>query len=144
MKKTNKDVAGTSYHDHNMEATPARLKQLLGEPDMDDNGGGDKVNLEWVRETDKGDVFTIYDYKTYHKLRDNEMVEWHIGAKNKEISKQAQAEVLALFSTLPEEPKRTDLCLVMEDITQAYEQGDIEHADIYTEMLKHNPLLTVC
>lgn len=93
MKKTNKTANGTSFHDTTITTTPKILKALLGEPDIEENDGSDKVNMEWVRETDTGYVFTVYDWKEYRPLRDNDMVEWHIGGNNKKITDRAAREI---------------------------------------------------
>ena len=45
----------------------------LGEPTFDEPSGDDKVQVEWVCKF-KGNVFTIYDWKTY----DREFTEWNL------------------------------------------------------------------
>jgi hypothetical protein len=101
-KISSKSPVGTSYHSVNISATPAELIKKFGEPQWGYNDGKDKVNMEWVLETTeypnewnvpKGTVFTIYDWKEYRPLEDNEVIQWHIGAKNSIISWQAQDEV---------------------------------------------------
>jgi len=54
----------------------------LGEPTFDTPSGDDKIQVEWVCKF-KGNVFTIYDWKTY----DREFTEWdlqqfNIGSKD--------------------------------------------------------------
>ena len=45
----------------------------LGEPTFDEPSGDEKVQVEWVC-VYKGNVFTIYDWKTY----DREFTEWDL------------------------------------------------------------------
>ena len=45
----------------------------LGEPTFDTSSGDDKIQVEWVCKF-KGNVFTIYDWKTY----DREITEWKL------------------------------------------------------------------
>ena len=94
MKNTNKPRFGTSFHDTVFQATVNTLIERLGEPEWADNTGRDKVNYEWVFETDNGDVFTIYDWKEYRSLDNDEIIEWHIGGKNKEITETAKKEIV--------------------------------------------------
>ena len=93
MKKTENNASGTSFHNVTFEATPAELIEILGEPSYDYNDGSDKVNLEWVCETENGDVFTIYDWKYYRSISIDEVVEWHIGSHTGKVSMEALTEI---------------------------------------------------
>ncbi len=84
---------GTSYHHHSIDASVKQLKAILGQPTYESNDGGDKVNFEWVRETPNGSVFTVYDYKEYRKLKQNEIVNWHIGGNNSDIAGSALEQI---------------------------------------------------
>ena len=44
-------------------------------------------------ETNNGDVFNVYDYKEYRSLPENEVIEWHIGGYNKDVTEQAKREI---------------------------------------------------
>jgi len=99
MKNTTQSLNGTSFHDIVIEATVKELKQILGEPEYDSNDGQDKVNFEWVMETDSGDVFTVYDYKEYRPLYETEMIKWHIGGQDKAITEQAKREIKSVRVT---------------------------------------------
>ena len=44
-------------------------------------------------ETDEGEVFTIYDWKNYRKLRLDEYVTWNIGARSKSVANDAEREL---------------------------------------------------
>jgi hypothetical protein len=61
---------------------------------MEYNTGEDKVNFEWEMETEEGEVFCIYDWKEYRPLKLDEYVIWHIGAKSKSVSNDAEDEIL--------------------------------------------------
>jgi hypothetical protein len=56
-----------------VELTYANIVAAFGEGETD----GDKTTQEWSFESDNGEVFTLYDWKTYstpqHKYR------WHVG-----------------------------------------------------------------
>jgi L-ascorbate metabolism protein UlaG (beta-lactamase superfamily) len=93
MKQTKDSGSGTSFHDTTFRATPAQLRKILGEPADENNTGEDKVNMEWVMETDAGEVFTVYDWKMYRPLRENEKVSWHIGGENERITETALSEI---------------------------------------------------
>jgi hypothetical protein len=94
MKKTNQNADGTSFQNVTFKASMQDLINVFGEPDYEDNTGNDKVNFEWVMETDNGDVFTIYDWKEYRELDLNEQIGWHIGSHSKIISSEAQYQVM--------------------------------------------------
>ncbi len=93
MKQTDKSANGTSFHDHTFSATVGDLRKALGEPYCEQNDGEDKVNFEWIMETEEGQVFTIYDWKEYRRLDEDETVEWHIGGRSGLTTGQALSEV---------------------------------------------------
>ncbi len=93
MKQTDKSANGTSFHDHTFSATVGDLRKSLGEPYCEQNDGEDKVNFEWIMETEEGQVFTIYDWKEYRRLDEDETVEWHIGGRSGLTTGQALSEI---------------------------------------------------
>jgi hypothetical protein len=93
MKLTTKGADGTSFHDTTINCSVSTLKKVLGEPQYECNDGSDKVNFDWTMETDEGDVFTVYDWKEYRSLNENEMIEWHIGGMSKQVTEQARREI---------------------------------------------------
>jgi hypothetical protein len=93
-KKTYKSTDGTSFHGVTIRATVNQLISAFGDPSMDSNWGDDKVNFEWEMETEDGEVFTIYDWKEGRPLGLDEYVVWHIGAKSKSVSNDAEDEIL--------------------------------------------------
>jgi hypothetical protein len=44
-------------------------------------------------ETESGEVFTVYDWKYYRPLGEEEMVEWHIGGHSGGVTADALAEI---------------------------------------------------
>lgn len=100
MKKSSQSSNGTSYHFQNVYATPNQLKQLLGEPDWEGNDGEDKVNFDWVCETSKGDVFTVYDWKEYRVIGEDENIEFHIGGHDSRVTELAAIELKVALNSL--------------------------------------------
>ena len=84
---------GTSYHNDTVTCSVNDLKTILGKPEYEDNTGMDKVNFQWVCQTDNGDIFTIYDWKEYRELDENEYIEWHIGGHTGNVTYQAKIEL---------------------------------------------------
>jgi hypothetical protein len=97
MRKTFKEIGGTSFHDTTIRTTVHTLTKLLGEPTYSGNDGEDKVNFEWEMETNDGDVFTVYDWKEYRVLDEHEMIEFHIGGHSKAVTEQAKNEIYDVF-----------------------------------------------
>jgi hypothetical protein len=91
---SNKSRGGTSYYWMNIITTVNQLIDAIGKPQIEDNDGLDKVNVEWICELSDGSVFTIYDWKEYISIDYDEEIEFHIGAKDKETSQRA-ADALA-------------------------------------------------
>ncbi len=94
VKKSKKSPTGTSFHDVTIRATANQLLELLGPAQWGGNDGSDKVNFDWVCETSKGKLFTIYDWKFYRPLDLNEEVDFHIGANGFMTSMEAREELL--------------------------------------------------
>jgi hypothetical protein len=69
------------------------LRSILGEPRYQGNDGTDKVNFDWVMETESGDVFSVYDWKEYRPLGENEVIEWHVGGHSAKVTDQAVNEM---------------------------------------------------
>jgi hypothetical protein len=92
-KQTNQSPNGTSFFGTTIKATPAQLKEAFPESWYGDNDGSDKTNYDFTLETESGKVFTIYDWKYYRPLHDNETVEWHIGGHDEMTTIEAAGEV---------------------------------------------------
>ena len=93
MKPTKKSVGGTSFHNTVIHATVAQLRQVLGQPVYECNDSGDKVNFEWEMETESGAPFTVYDWKEYRQIDEDEGIEWHIGGHSSVETAQAAIEI---------------------------------------------------
>jgi hypothetical protein len=93
MKATSKSSTGTSFHGTTINASVEMLMKAIGKPSFECNDGEDKVNYEWIMETDAGDVFTIYDWKEYVPLGKEDMVEFHIGGRSEAVTQQAREEI---------------------------------------------------
>ena len=98
MKKTDKTEYGTSFHNVVIKTTISKLVKVLGEPTYQQNTGDDKVNVEWDCRNKKGNVVTIYDWKEYRVLDENEVIEFHLGSKNPIDSIEGKEELLELLS----------------------------------------------
>ena len=93
MKRTDKTANGTSFHDHTFTATVDDLRNVLGKPKFESNDGQDKCNFDWIMETEDGTVFTVYDWKEYRQLAEDEVIEWHIGGRSGADTEKALLEI---------------------------------------------------
>jgi hypothetical protein len=103
MKKTSKSSVLTSWHGGKVLASVAALRRVLGEPVYEQNDGEDKVNFEWEMETEQGELFTVYDWKEYRPLREDEPIWWHVGSHQPYTSAKAVEEIEAALETAPVE-----------------------------------------
>ena len=87
----------TSFHDTIIRTTVSKLRKAIGDPQGEQNDGNDKTNFDWNCETSDGKVFTIYDWKEYRKISENEIIEFHIGGNNKLVTEQAKRELLEIL-----------------------------------------------
>jgi len=99
MKPANKQVI-TSFHGTVFNASVADLRKILGEPRYKVNDGRDKTNFQWVMETENEKFFTVYDWKSYHSLEEDEIVEWHIGGKSGIDTEEALNEIAEALNNL--------------------------------------------
>lgn len=90
MKKTEKSVSGTSFHDSYVHATINELEKALWQAGP---GDGYKTTNEWAGETSNGDVFTIYDWKEYRAFGKDEKIQWHIGGCDRDVTETAKEEI---------------------------------------------------
>ena len=93
MKQTDKSANGTSFHNHTFTATVDDLRNVLGQPQFESNDGQDKVNFDWIMETEDGEPFTVYDWKEYRRLEEDEVIEWHIGGRSGADTEKALLEI---------------------------------------------------
>ena len=100
MKRTDKIANGTSFHDHTFTATVDDLRNVLGQPKFESNDGQDKCNFDWIMETEDGEVFTVYDWKEYRQLDENEDIEWHIGGRSGLTTGKALSEITKALDSI--------------------------------------------
>ena len=100
MKYTTKSEQGTGFFGDAFNASIQDLRIILGEPNFECNDGSDKTNFEWVMETESGEVFTVYDWKEYKKLKENEIIEWHVGGHSESVTPQAVNEIADALNEL--------------------------------------------
>ena len=93
MKQTDKSANGTSFHNHTFTATVDDLMNVLGQPKFESNDGQDKTNFDWIMETEDGEPFTVYDWKEYRRLEEDEVIEWHIGGRSGADTEKALLEI---------------------------------------------------
>lgn len=90
MKPTDKSIHGTSYK-LTFKVHPADLLDVLGEPHAT---SGDKTNYEWFLETESGEVFTVYDWKTPAEHWEHRIpIELNIGAFTTEAAQDGLNEI---------------------------------------------------
>jgi len=100
MKSTLKSANGTSFHNTTFRASVAAVRQILGQPQCEQNDGRDKCNFDWTRETEDGTIFTVYDWKEYRPLEENEMIEWHVGGRSGADTEKALNEIAEALNSL--------------------------------------------
>jgi hypothetical protein len=93
VKKTNKSTDETSFHGITIKTTLGRLRAAFGDPQWESNDGEDKTNIDYNLETPDGDVFTVYDWKNYRPIGEDEVLDFHIGADSSRIAFQAKNEM---------------------------------------------------
>jgi len=93
IKKTEQSTTGTSFHDITIKTTLGRLRAAFGDPQCENNYGEDKSNIDYCLETSDGDVFTVYDWKLYRPIGEDEVLDFHIGAYNIHVAFQAKQEM---------------------------------------------------
>jgi len=93
MKKT-KQMVGSSWFEQQVYATANDLIRVLGEPEYGREGVDEKVQFDWEMETDRGDYFTVYDWKEYRDFSMDEEIYWHIGGVTPEGSRLGKVELI--------------------------------------------------
>jgi hypothetical protein len=97
ISKTTKITTGTGFYETTLKATPNQLIDVIGEITFGKSGDG-KVTMEWVRELENTDVFTIYDWKYNREIGMDEEIVWNIGGHNKVVTELAKNEILTLLN----------------------------------------------
>ena len=74
-------VGGSSLKGHLTGVKYSQLIRALGQPTFEEESGDGKVQFEWVFNFN-GEVFTLYDWKTYDiEYSINELTTWNVGGK---------------------------------------------------------------
>ena len=74
----------SSFHDNIVRASVNELKKVLANPpSKQTNNGQEKTNFEWNGTTIDDDVFSIYDWKEYRSISEDEQIDWHIGSHSR-------------------------------------------------------------
>jgi hypothetical protein len=100
MRKTEQISNGTSFHNTTFSASVADLRKILGEPDWEQNDGEDKSNFDWTMETEDGTIFTVYDWKEYRALQEDEIIEWHVGGNSGADTEKALNEIAEALNSI--------------------------------------------
>lgn len=90
LKHTRKNVGGTSFHGSTIRTTVGKLKELFPNSYYEQNDGSDRFNYDFTLQDDEGNVVTIYDWKEYRPIGDDEMIEFHIGGKSEAVTEKAR------------------------------------------------------
>lgn len=88
MKKSLSSIA-TSFKGVYINTTLEELRRMFGENQFYD-GEDEKVTHEWRINTETGGdvndgegiIITIYDWKEYREIKDDEILQWHVGGIN--------------------------------------------------------------
>jgi hypothetical protein len=90
LKHTRKSASGTSFHGSEIHTTAGKLKSLFPNSYEESNNGMDKCNYDFTLEDVEGNVVTIYDWKEYRPIADDEMIYFHIGGNSGDITERAR------------------------------------------------------
>lgn len=93
---------GTSFFGATIKTTLSKLRKKFGIETYNDNNGTDKVNIEFdlvLELTPNLSIpFTLYDWKEYKKIGEDEEIVFHIGARNKAESDIAKFYIDKIFN----------------------------------------------
>ena len=93
---------GTSFFGATIKTTLSKLRNKFGIETYNDNNGTDKVNIEFdlvLELTPNLSIpFTLYDWKEYKKIGEDEEIVFHIGARNKAESDIAKFYIDKIFN----------------------------------------------
>jgi hypothetical protein len=132
-KPTKKSINGTSFHGVTFSATPNQLIKLFPNSYGASNDGEYKTNFEFILETDRGDVFSIYDWRYYRPIGMDEMIEWHIGARSEGVSLRAKFEILAMLENNSDEAGITkdQFMAFFRSETANYQLNDFDREELF-------------
>ena len=87
----------SSFHGTTIKTTVSNLIRVIGEPDAEVNDGRDKTNFDWYNLTLGGHKVTIYDWKEYRSISENERIEFHLGGHKQIHTLDGKDELLRLL-----------------------------------------------
>jgi|LakMenEpi03Aug12_release.lakeMendotaPanAssembly.Ray.scaffolds.fasta_scaffold226132_3 hypothetical protein len=88
----------SSFHGTTIKTTVSNLIRVIGEPDEATNDGRDKTNFDWYNLTLGGHKVTIYDWKEYRRISEDETIEFHIGGNSELETIDAKIELQKLLN----------------------------------------------
>ncbi len=89
----------TSFHGHEVRASVNQLVEVCGEPRWT-GSVNDKVQYEWLMQTEDSTPFTIYDYKEYRYYSNDELIDWHIGGISRLDTLKGSDELYSSLNTI--------------------------------------------
>ena len=101
-----KEFRSSSFHGVTISTTPNKLMKLANKLSIrfhDINDGQDKVNYDFDFSTDDesgNTYFTVYDWKEYRVLDDNEVVSFHIGGADTQSCLVGKEQLLMDLETI--------------------------------------------
>lgn len=91
-------IYGTSFFNDGIATSVSELRKKFGKETFNDNNGYDKTNIEFFMMLEINQnisiPFTIYDWKEYRRIKLNELIYFHIGARNK-----AESDLVKFYLT---------------------------------------------
>lgn len=79
MAKNYDNWNGTSFYGLIFKSSVNDIKKKFGEPDIHYDNADEKVQNDWRLQTEKGNFFSIYDWKIYEQYSDEEKLFFHVG-----------------------------------------------------------------
>ena len=98
IRKGNNHPQNTSFHGDVVRASVNELTKVLGRPTDGTDDVDEKVQNEWLVETEDGTCGYIYDWKEYRRYSDTARIGWHVGAKNPEESHKIKEALQAALA----------------------------------------------
>ncbi len=99
---TRNKIFGTSFKAYLIDVSYEDLVRTFGEPTFPEASGDNKIQKEWVFESKSGNIFTVYDWKSYSEQDTiNKVTVWHIGGKKfaGDFSDWAEREIIEIRKT---------------------------------------------
>jgi len=91
----------STFHGTDFVASKQDIEKACGKTMFSDDDINEVTQHEWEMQTEDGTPFTIYDWKEYREISDNEKITWHIGSFNRFGSAKAYKELQRSFHLHP-------------------------------------------